>query len=558
MKKCYICCEELTKDNDSVEHIIPNAIGGKLKSKELICKKCNSKLGHSTDNELAKQLEFFTNFLNINRERGKPNDIIFTEKGTNKEYRRKANGEFIPKNKVEVKEIIEGNKRILNIISTNKKNVLKEAEHIYKKLNLKNKDIENDLKYTKHNLNEMHTSLTFGGENIKLALYKIAINFFIYSGGDEKYIKHLINCLLQNNANNTNGYSKLISIKNTDNIKENSIPHIIYIEGNSKEHILYAYIEFFGTVQFLVLLNDNYDGVDIKYTYYYDFIPKSEINISSFNLELDYNKIRNNQYDIDLEISNDLFNRFKYLLHIKSLLYKLNDKDLSSEEKYDLYTEIGGLYYKLDLHYKAIKYYTYAININSLYGYTYYIRGSIYFLLEDDKNCINDYIRYLNLITRISYDELMLLAKIFATIKKYKYAISCYIRAISINNNSKEIYKELADLYTELGNFTNAYKYYECSLKLDNNYYDAHICRLLLFFKKYCGINNNADIKNLYNNIQFANELIKKLKNNPVNSTKDLNLAILDINKMLDIDYHNDLIQLEDTLIELIKITNEK
>ena len=42
----------------------------------------------------------------------------------------------------------------------------------------------------------MHTSLTFGGENIKLALYKIAINFFIYSGGDEKYIMHLINCLL--------------------------------------------------------------------------------------------------------------------------------------------------------------------------------------------------------------------------------------------------------------------------------------------------------------------------------------------------------------------------
>lgn len=310
MKKCYICCKELTKDNDSLEHIIPNAIGGKLKSKELICKKCNNKLGHSTDNELAKQLEFFTNFLNINRERGKPNDIIFTEIGTNKKYRRKANGEFIPKNKVEVKEIIEGNKRILNIISTNKKNVLKEAEHIYKKLNLKNKDIENDLKYTKHNLNEMHTSLTFGGENIKLALYKIAINFFIYSGGDEKYIKHLINCLLQNNANNTNGYSKLISIKNTDNIKENSISHIIYIEGNSKEHILYAYIEFFGTVQFLVLLNDNYDGVDIKYTYYYDFISKSEIDISSFNLELDYNKIKNSQYGINYEIGSDLFNIF--------------------------------------------------------------------------------------------------------------------------------------------------------------------------------------------------------------------------------------------------------
>lgn len=399
----------------------------------------------------------------------------------------------------------------------------------------------------------MHTYLTFGGKNINLALYKIAINFFIYSGGDEKYIKHLINCLLQNNINNTNGYSKQISIKNTDNIKENYIPHIIYIEGNSEENILYAYIEFFGTIQFLVLLNNNYNGVDIKYTYCYDFIPKSEINISSFNLELDYNKIRNNQYDIDLEISNDLFNRFKYLLHMKSLLYKLNDKDLSSEEKYDLYTEIGGLYYKLDLHYKAIKYYTYAININSLYGYTYYIRGSIYFLLEDDKNCINDYIRYLNLITRISYDELMLLAKIFATIKKYKYAISCYIRAISMNNNSKEIYKELADLYTELGNFTNAYKYYECSLKLDNNYYNAYTGRLTLFIKKYFNVSDRKDILKIYNNIVFANNLVNNLKDNSI----ELNIAISDIDNILSIKYDYNLLELKNDLLELLSIIEE-
>ena len=35
---CYICGKELTKLNESEEHIIPNAIGGKLKSKKLICK----------------------------------------------------------------------------------------------------------------------------------------------------------------------------------------------------------------------------------------------------------------------------------------------------------------------------------------------------------------------------------------------------------------------------------------------------------------------------------------------------------------------------------------
>lgn len=441
MKKCYICGEKLTKDNTSVEHIIPNAIGGKLKSKELICKKCNSKLGDSMDNELAKQFEFFSNFLNIDRERGKPNDIIFTEKETNMEYRRKANGEFLPKNDLEIKKEIMDDVRIgFYISSTNKKNIYKKCEEISKKYKIRNEDIENSLKYTKHNLNEMHISLTFGGKNIQLALYKIAISFFIYSGGDMKYIEHLINCLLQNNTDNTNGYSKLIATKNTDSIKENSISHIIYIEGNNKGHILYAYIEFFGTIQFLILLNNNYDGVDMKYTYCYDFISRSEIDISSFNLKLDYNKIKNNKYDIDLKISNDLFYRFKYLLNIKEireLTSKLDNNNLSSEEKYNLYVKIADGYSYLKLYKKAIDYYTYAININNLYGYTYYIRGGIYFLLEDNENCINDYIRYLNLTTSINYDELMFLTKVFILMNKYKYAISCYIRAISIKEPTK-------------------------------------------------------------------------------------------------------------------------
>lgn len=33
--KCVFCDVELNKDNDSLEHIIPNSLGGKLKSKIL-------------------------------------------------------------------------------------------------------------------------------------------------------------------------------------------------------------------------------------------------------------------------------------------------------------------------------------------------------------------------------------------------------------------------------------------------------------------------------------------------------------------------------------------
>lgn len=69
---CYVCDVELIKENETEEHIILNAIGGKLKSKKLICKVCNSNFGGRIDDSLAKQLNPIANLLNIKRERGKP------------------------------------------------------------------------------------------------------------------------------------------------------------------------------------------------------------------------------------------------------------------------------------------------------------------------------------------------------------------------------------------------------------------------------------------------------------------------------------------------------
>lgn len=65
MSHCYLCGVLLDKSNSSVEHIIPNALGGNLKSRQLLCKKCNSDIGHQADSELAKQLNFFANMLRI-------------------------------------------------------------------------------------------------------------------------------------------------------------------------------------------------------------------------------------------------------------------------------------------------------------------------------------------------------------------------------------------------------------------------------------------------------------------------------------------------------------
>jgi hypothetical protein len=66
-----------------VEHIIPQAIGGKLKAR-LYCKICNDTIGETLDDEISKQFGWVGTLLNIKLERGKtrPYEVRDLKTGT--------------------------------------------------------------------------------------------------------------------------------------------------------------------------------------------------------------------------------------------------------------------------------------------------------------------------------------------------------------------------------------------------------------------------------------------------------------------------------------------
>lgn len=68
--KCTLCDCEITPKTNSNEHIIPQAIGGRLKVKGFICELCNNKKGDSWDASLAAQLNIFNLFVGTTREKG--------------------------------------------------------------------------------------------------------------------------------------------------------------------------------------------------------------------------------------------------------------------------------------------------------------------------------------------------------------------------------------------------------------------------------------------------------------------------------------------------------
>ena len=66
-----------------MEHVIPQAIGGRLKAR-LYCKVCNDAFGDALDDEISKQFGWVGTLLNIKRERGKaqPYEVKELKSGT--------------------------------------------------------------------------------------------------------------------------------------------------------------------------------------------------------------------------------------------------------------------------------------------------------------------------------------------------------------------------------------------------------------------------------------------------------------------------------------------
>jgi hypothetical protein len=65
--RCFVCTEPRAL---TVEHVIPQAIGGRLKAR-LYCKICNEAFGDDLDEEISKQFGWVGTLLNIKRERSK-------------------------------------------------------------------------------------------------------------------------------------------------------------------------------------------------------------------------------------------------------------------------------------------------------------------------------------------------------------------------------------------------------------------------------------------------------------------------------------------------------
>lgn len=231
---CYSCNDPLTAENESDEHVISNAIGGRLKSKNLLCKKCNDEFGNSIDAHLVKQLAFFSAFLNVARDRGEHPTYRGATNSKGESFDLvKGRKPAMAKPSVEI--INDGNAKKYNIRARNPK----ELERILKGFQRKfpSFDVAEAMKKAKSSSEYMQEPLsintTIGDPISHRAICKIAVNYFLYSEGKLQHVNHLIPFIKGKRD------LQVVEIFVPTNIPYESQPeeidHLIFIQGNSSE-----------------------------------------------------------------------------------------------------------------------------------------------------------------------------------------------------------------------------------------------------------------------------------------------------------------------------------
>lgn len=292
INKCALCDLELTSDNNSSEHIIPNAIGGRKKVRGYICINCNNLTGRKWDSELANQLNPLSLYFRISRERGNaPSQIFKASSGNNYKVNHDGSMEYAKPEYVETKTDSKMNICIKAGTYDVAKKMICGAKKKYPQINLE--ETLASLTENTSYLNEaLHYSLSIGGEKPGKSIVKSVLSLIIGAGESPAVCEEAINYLTNNGEACFGYYYK------SDLIMERpkGVPfHCVFIKGEPKNKLIIGYIEFFGCFRIVLRLSNKYTGKRFKNSYSVNPITgeklnlKVKMNLSSQEIEAAYN-----------------------------------------------------------------------------------------------------------------------------------------------------------------------------------------------------------------------------------------------------------------------------
>lgn len=276
MKKCIVC--QNLFERLSEEHIIPNAIGGKLTSKNLTCAECNRIFSDNFENAFIEKYRIFMYAAGLEQERGKGKPLNLTT--INKEkIRYYPNKMVFDQHEIKKEEYVSGVKYQIKASS------IKEAKQRISELIKQYPQYENQLQEQKSNILSqdvyLNDPICFNlqfNEIDQKSIYKIILLYLFYKHPkiklstnepfkkieDAEICKHVFLAFPKNGT--------LVS-----NI-ENNIYHLLVLKSFPDRKLLVGYVELFGFISAAVVIDSNYQGNSIEEVYLYDLTNKKELS----------------------------------------------------------------------------------------------------------------------------------------------------------------------------------------------------------------------------------------------------------------------------------------
>ncbi|WP_267524939.1 HNH endonuclease [Campylobacter sp. MG1] len=290
--KCVFCDAELNKDNDSLEHIIPNSLGGKLKSKNIMCKSCNNTLGETVDINLYNNFKFIDFMVNPLKDRNTKSSYIKAKIGDDdiqlypgfKYYSKPIiDLENIKNHKISVSQIVSkrnenDNEKLLKILK-------KLASKYYPKAKYKIK-IENTTLDTRTISNTLCIDFPY----LILGYLKIALCFCRLNNkenlfdGDFLKLKNKIINLCKNKSdydkNKLSFHDELIDkayIVEQNTFQSGYLTHRIHLVCDDVLQKAFIVVGIYDFLHIAFVLNDNYIGEKYRVDYIFDILTAREI-----------------------------------------------------------------------------------------------------------------------------------------------------------------------------------------------------------------------------------------------------------------------------------------
>lgn len=277
--KCALCSCDLTEESSSSEHVIPNAIGGRLQVPGFVCHGCNNRTGSEWDSALAKQLNVLCVLLGIARERGDvPDELIRQASG--KERLLQADGLMKIRHPV-VSHIDEDQNS--DIISVNVQarsleevsRITKELEASYAKKGgrLESVSIEDNYVY---DLDPTIFQMSVGGGGASLSIVKTALAYAHHCGIGRDACEQAV-MSFEGEIRPCFGYY----YQRNDVIarRQPGIHHYLVLRGSRESRRLLCYVEYFGLYRMIVCLSRNYTGQNITKSYGIDPTFGKEVDV---------------------------------------------------------------------------------------------------------------------------------------------------------------------------------------------------------------------------------------------------------------------------------------